>query len=196
MLACAQVVALCFLWTPQLKASFIQTYDLSQFTLTNTNADGTAMSPDGGLSLILTGGNDGSGLSGTTDFVMNATVGGLISFDFIYSACSLTDICDTPGFDFGGYLLDSNFIQVADTTGLSGKVSFNIVSGDTFGFRLGTLDNTGEPGILTITNFSGPEAASGVPEPSSGPVMLLIGAIAMSVRFLRSRNRKSKETKA
>ena len=196
LLAGAQVFALCLLSTPQLKASFIQAYDLSQFTLTNTNADGTAMSPDGGLSLILTGGNNGSGLSGTTDFVMVATLGGLISFDYTYSACSQTDICDTPGFDFGGYLLNTNFTQIADTTGMSGAVSFGINPGDTFGFRVGTADNTGEPGILTISNFSGPEGASGVPEPTTAPVICLIAGVAIWAQFWRSRNRKSRETNA
>ena len=53
---------------PQAKAASIP-YPLSDFVLTNSNADGTAVSPDGGISVILTGGNNGTGLSGTTDLL-------------------------------------------------------------------------------------------------------------------------------
>jgi hypothetical protein len=45
---------------------------------------------------------------------------------------------------------------------------FLATAGQQFGFRVSTFDNTGEPGMLTISNFNGPNAASSaVPEPSS-----------------------------
>src|ERR1019366_7756433 len=59
-----------FILIPQPKAAFIGDYALSQFTLTNTCTDapdlcnlspppdGSVTTPDGGLSIILTGGNN------------------------------------------------------------------------------------------------------------------------------------------
>src|SRR5262249_28187490 len=148
---------------PQAKASFIGTYDLSNFTLTNTNADGSAMTPDSGLTLVLTGPNNGSDLAGTTSLTISAAASGLLQFSYSYSSL------DTPEFDFAGYILGATFIQLADTDGQSGSISVPITAGQTFGFRVGSLDNTGEPGVLTISNFNAP---SNVPEPGTLPLAL------------------------
>ena len=189
----AAFVALSLFCTPHLHASFIQNYAPDQFALTNTNADGSAISPDDGLSLIITGGNNGSGLSGTTDFVTMVQQGGLITFDYSYSACSPTSLCDTPGYDFGGYILGSDFTQLSDTTGEFGSVSVTVSSGEAFGFRVGTVDNTGEPGILTVSDFNAPLTQS-APEPGTLPVMAVVAAAAGATLRLRIRRNKAMET--
>jgi hypothetical protein len=140
--------------------------------LTNTNADGTAVTPDGGLSILLTGGNNGSGFPGTTDLTMIAARAGVIQFDYSYASL------DPAPFDFSGYLLGSIFTQLTDTDGVSGSATFNVAAGELFGFRVGTTDNIGEPGILTISNFSAPVSETAAPEPGSF-LLLLAGAIAV-----------------
>jgi hypothetical protein len=156
-------------------------YTLSDFTLSNTNADGDWNTPDGGLTLNLIGGNNGSGLGGTTDFLLIAPVTVTFQFDYLYSSQ------DIPGYDRGGYVLNHTFNILGDTDGLSGTITVTVNAGEDFGFRVETDDNTGEPGILTVSTF---EAVS-TPEPG-GPwlVMVSAGAMAIAQGYRRSVQRK------
>jgi hypothetical protein len=162
-----------FSMAPKAEAGFIGNYSLGQFSLINTNADGSVTTPDGGLSIILVGGNSGSGLPGMTDLVITAAGTGLVQFSYAYSSL------DFPGYDYAGYLWDSTFIQLANTDGQSGAVSFPVINGELFGFRVGTVDNSGEPGILTLSNFGAPAGSGGnpIPEPRTAPI--LAAGIAM-----------------
>ena len=162
---------------PRAEAGLIP-YQLSLFSVVNTNADGTAVSPDGGESVILTGGNNGSGLSGTTDLTTTATAAGLIQFQYIYSSL------DSPMFDRGGYLIAGIFTPVADTDGQFGIASFFVMTGDIFGFRVETDDNTQEPGVFTISDFN-VDAAS-TPEPATLP-LVLVAVIAILFAMRRGR---------
>ena len=149
-------------------------YPLSGFSLENINADGSIASLNGGLSALLTGGNNGSGLEGTTDFITTATMTSTILVHFIYASL------DAPGFDAAGYLIGSSFSQFADADGQFGTATFSVVSGETFGFRVLTLDNTSEPGLLTISSF-----ATGVPEPRN----LFLMSTALILIEVRRRRR-------
>lgn len=120
-------------------ASFINEYAPNNWTLTNTDADGFASVQSGGLNLVLTGGNTGSGVPGLTDFTIAAPAAGTVAFSFDYSSL------DFPTFDFAGYLLGNTFVQLADSDGMSGNVKFAVSAGEQFGFRVGTADNQGEP---------------------------------------------------
>jgi len=159
---------------PVASASFIGGYDPAHFTLRNTNADGfvdTSLIP---LSIILTGGNTGSGLAGTTDYTAFAAAAGFVTFNFAFSTL------DIPGFDDAGFLLNGSFTSLATLDGQSGSRSFGVTSGQVFGFRMETSDNQGEPGKLTISNFSAP-----VPEPGTAFLFLGLGvflACCWSVR--------------
>ena len=164
-------------FAPRAEAGLIP-YQLSLFSVVNSNADGTAVSPDGGRSVILTGGNNGTGLSGTTDLITTATATGLIQFQYIYSSL------DDPMFDRGGYLIAGIFTPVADTDGQFGMTSFFVMTGDIFGFRVETDDNTQEPGVFAISDFN-VDAAS-TPEPATLPVVL-VAAIAMLFAMRRGR---------
>jgi hypothetical protein len=154
----------------QAQASSITAFSLV-FSLTNQSADGTGVGD--ALSLTLTGGNDGSGLAGTTDVLTASLADGTVNFDFSYSSL------DAPGFDSAGYLLGGVFVQLADTDGESGSASFPVSFGESFGFRVATADNGGEPGILTITNLSAPGTSS-IPEPGTLP-LALAGTLAMGL---------------
>ena len=59
---CSLVLAAIGFLAPSAHAGFVGPYSLGNFTLLNTNADGSASTLDGGLSVNLTGGNNGSGL--------------------------------------------------------------------------------------------------------------------------------------
>lgn len=177
-----------FALAPQAKAGFIGNYALNQFTLTNTNADGSAFTPDFGLSLVLTGGNNGSGDPGTTDFTRAATAAGLVQFQYSYSSLDDPGAIGSP-FDFAGYLLGGAFLELAHVDGQSGSAMFAVAAGQVFGFRAGTLDNLGEPGILTISNFSAPSGAA-VPEPGAAPVLLAAAAALATARRMNRTSRR------
>ena len=177
-----QALGLIIFLAPVAHAGFVGDYALNQFTLANTNADGFVSTPDNGLTAVLTGGNNGSGLPGTTDLLTTATGTGTVAFHYTYSAL------DFPGFDYAGYLVDSAFMQLADTDGQSGDATFTVTAGQMFGFRVGTLDNSGEPGILTISNFSAPSGGGGaVPEP--GTALILCTGLAVAAAYGRCRRR-------
>ncbi len=149
---------------------------LNEFILTNTSADGSINIANDGLSFVLTGGNNGSGVPGSTDFTVSARNAGTV--EFFYSYASL----DLPGFDIAGYLLGSTRVPLADANGESGFGSFSVGTGQTYGWYVSTLDNTGEPGVLTVT-FA--PTVSPVPEPGGFAFALTgIAALAVNRRLL------------
>ena len=171
-------------------ASFIGPYALSNFTLNNSSVcaldmpNGSVGSPDGGVTAVLTGSNSGSGCPGMTDLTINANGSGVVQFQFAYSSL------DAPMADFAGYLLAGAFTQLADTSGETGTVSFPVARGESFGFRVGTIDNTGEPGVLTISNFSAPTSGPAVPEPGTLSLgIVCLGAILVGQVVVRRSRR-------
>ena len=177
------VTALSVLCPQNARAAFIQNYDINNFTLTNTNGDGGAFTPDAGLTLVITGPNNGSGLPGTTDITIGSFGTGLVQFQYSYSSL------DFPGFDYAGYLLGGQFMQFADTDGQSAILVLPVTIGQSFGFRVGSLDNTGEPGILTISDFNAPVDGS-VPEPATFSMLLIAGGLAGVSHLRRKHGRK------
>ena len=155
-------------------AAFIGPYAPGNFSLVNTNANGMATLQQDG-SLLVIGPQNGSGDSGTTDFLIAAVETGVVSFNFFYVSQ------DFPGFDYAGYILANSFTQLADTVGTSGLVTFNVMNGQTFGFRVGSADNTGEPGQLTISNFTAPLSnGTATPEPGT---WALTAAVLLAIMF-------------
>lgn len=170
---------------PRAEAAFIGPYDPNNFSLINSNADGlAALQMDG--SLLIIGGNNGSGSLGMTDFLVAALEAGIVTFNFYYSAQ------DAPTYDDAGYMLGGSYFQFADTIGTSGSVSFGVTAGQMFGFRVRTADNTGEPGQLTISDFSAPTGGSAIPEPSTWLTMAA-GFAALLAGSRRKRLNTSKD---
>ena len=158
---CVCLLALMLTIPIGMNAAFIGSYDPNNWTLTNNEADGLATLQNDG-SLVIIGGNNGSGNSGYTDFLIAAVETGIVSFHFFYTSQ------DAPGGDSAGYILNNVYTELANSVASPpGDILFNVIAGQTFGFRILTVDNTGEPGILTISNFSAPSGLSGVPEPST-----------------------------
>jgi hypothetical protein len=120
-------------------------------------------------------------LAGTTEFVVAAVAPGVVEFDYLYS-CT-----DFPGWDSAGYLVGGTYVQLADAGGQSElDFTFPVSAGETFGWRIVTEDNTGEPGTLTIMNFSAPlpEPAGVVPEPG-GLMLMCIGVAFVALGQVR-----------
>jgi hypothetical protein len=181
----------------QLNGAFTGDYTLAKFSLTNTNlnpadayaANGYAQIDSNGW-LVLTGSNTGSGLApgSVTDLTIASKGTGIVMFDWAYSSL------DFPEYDIGGYLLNGSFVALADTDGWSGSITFPVVMGNSFGFRVRTLDNQGEPGVLTIKNFSAPSSLAAIPEPSTFGLMIIGAAAVSATRASRVRRGRRQET--
>ena len=150
-------------FTLPLRAAFLGPYEFSDFTLININADGTAAWD--GTSLLLTGGDNGSGVQGFTNFFAVATEAGIIKFDYSYVT---TDLYGDPLYDEAGYVVAGVFTQLYDPP--SGHASFAVEQGQGFGFQVRTEDNTVGPAILTIT----PAQTQAIPEPATTLPIFLV----------------------
>lgn len=215
------LLGLCHVFSKQAKADFngdfVGYYSLNNFTLTNTSngtngcvsydtnscpGDLTSSQMNSTGSVELIGGNFGNGLYGTTDLLITAATSGTVQVYWSYSSSDPSSSGTFPygcgvGFtgscDDAGYLLDGNFVELADDIHqqtMSTLLTFSVTAGETFGFRVETLDNLGEPGIFTIMD---PAVASGaVPEPRSGAVLLLFiaGVVAGERRIARIKRKK------
>ena len=187
------VLALLAVFAVNAEADFVGYYALTNWTLTNTNngnapsyTNGTASTPDDGQTVVITGGNSGSGEYGATDLFITAAASGIVQFDWSYYSSDPSSSGEYPygcglGFtgscDDAGYLLNGNYVALAnDIDQGSGVVSFSVTAGETFGFEVETMDNLGGPGIFTISDFSAP-----VPEPRINVALIGLAAILLAV---------------
>jgi hypothetical protein len=130
---------------------FTGAYDPSNWTLTNPDGDiDLTNAASGQIDLI--GSDTGSTLPANTDWTISITPAraGSLSFDWSYGTL------DTGSDDTAGYLLNGFFTELASVDGETSNspVTFVLNPGDTFGFRVATLTNSGGPGIFTVSNFN------------------------------------------
>ena len=150
------------------------------FGVVNTNADGSIINPSvlfpgDSSSFDLTGGNNGDGLEGQTTYIATALSAFIVQFQWSYTSCfppneqPPSDACDSPGYDWTGYLVNQTLTLLTDTDtgGVAGSASFAVSSLSVFGWYVGTLDNEGEPGTLTVSDVSFTPVNSDVPEPGT-----------------------------
>jgi hypothetical protein len=186
---CVAVLLVFPLFPIQAQAGFVGYYAPDNFTITNTNADGFMTLLDSGSAIVLTGGNNGSGLYGTTDLVILAPAGGVVQFRYLFVTLDI-DPNSGATFDDAGYLVGDAFTEF--TPLLSPRpvtVSFIVSSGQSFGFRVETRDNTGEPGVVTISDFSAPQP---VPESGFGVLMPFLAGAYFAWQRLHSRIHREK----
>ncbi len=137
---------------------FTACYDPSTWTFTNTNADGSVNTAGAPASIALTGGDDGSGLNGTSDYTHMALTGGIVCFDWSYSSTDTDPFFDHANFYLNGVGTNLNGFDATLGGPLtqSGTHSATVAAGDVFGFQVNTLDNIFGSASLTISNFSAP----------------------------------------
>ncbi|AFZ35236.1 hypothetical protein Sta7437_1674 [Stanieria cyanosphaera PCC 7437] len=150
-------------------SGFQGAYAPANWTFTNSNADGSVNTSSAPNSITLTGGNNGSGSSGTTDYTIAAVSNSTIAFNWNYSTV------DGPSWDPFNFLLNGTPTQLTNSGGAqtqSGLASFNVNTGDIFGFRISTVDNVFGPGVVTISNFPDATAVPFDVSPTTGLLML------------------------
>jgi hypothetical protein len=171
---------------------------ITAFGVVNTNADGSVITPSAlfpgdSSSFDLTGGNNGDGLQGQTTYIATALSAIIVQFQWSYTSCfppnqqPPSDACDSPGFDWTGYLVNQTLVQLTDTdTGpVVASAKFAVGAGSVFGWYVGTFDNTGEPGTLTVSRVSFTSASSDTPEPGTLALcMTWLVALAASRRSI------------
>ena len=152
----------------QAAADFSGPYAPANWLLT-TNG-GTGGATNDGTTLVLTGDNNAPG--NNTDYTIAAAASGTMSFDWNYTSI------DTGTYDSGGYLINGAYTALADNaTPGGGSQSIPVNAGDIIGFRVFSADGLFGPGVLTITNFSGP-----VPAPGA---LALLGLAGLTARRRR-----------
>ncbi len=134
------------------RADFSGPYDHSLWTFDAYGGDGSATGDT--ATLVLTG-DDAPGLI-ITMYTIEAPGDGTFSFDWSYT-CT-----DAPGWDAGGYVVAGLIYELSHTSGENGSGSVPVLEGDTIGFFVDTSWGSNGPGVLTVTNFSGP-TPSGAP---------------------------------
>ena len=157
------------------------------WTFLDTNANGSVDETNAPTSITLTGGDNGSFESGTTDYTIAAVADGTLSFDWNYTTEA------GPGTDPFEFLLNGIDTTLTDPGGVqtqSGSFMSILLTGDTFGFRIRTTDNLAGPGIVTISNF---DISNATPIPFEfNPVagVAILGGLWAGKRFLKSRKTK------
>lgn len=162
----------------ELQQDFAGPYAPANWTFSANGGDGSVDTTGAPNSITLNGSDSQTGNFINTDYTTMAAGSGPVSFDYDYYS---TDSIFYDGF---GYLLNGAFTQIVDNGSQgSGFSQFNVVAGDTFGFRVYTSDDRYGRGTATISNFSAP-----VP----GPVPLLgVGAAFSYSRRLRRRTSRA-----
>ncbi len=148
------------------------------WTFTNSNADGFVNTSGAPASISLTGGNNSSFNSGTTSYTTTAAAAGTVTFNWNYATGDVSAFWDPFG-----YLLNGSFIQVTNNGGgvvQNGTSTFNVLAGDSFGFRIFTRDNIFGRASVTISNFSAP-----IPEPSTVLSLLVLGGLGAGLKYLK-----------
>jgi len=195
------LLALTLAFAPRADAGFIGYYDIGNWMQLNTLLDGTpypagngmATTADSGATVLVVGSNSGDGgTSSKFDFLITAPTAGTVMFTYTYTSLDTLLPCDPGPCDQGAFVVNGVFMgpilgtsdaQVTSPT----TFSFSVNAGDVFGFEVDSADNSGEPGNLTLSNFSAPAPLS-VPEPGTAGMLGLGAAAAASVwRRLKSR---------
>ncbi|MBD2118355.1 MULTISPECIES: PEP-CTERM sorting domain-containing protein [Microcystis] len=176
---------------------FQDAYDPINWTFANNNADGFVDTSGAPASISLTGGDNGSNSSGTTNYTTTAAAAGTVTFDWNYSTADV--LVDFTCSNLPNSFCDP-FVVLVNGVGTiplnpsggspqSGTSTFNVLAGDSFGFRIATADNFFGRGSVTISNFSAPgpmaPPPTSVPEPSTVLSLLVLGGLGAGLKYLK-----------
>ncbi|WP_149989259.1 PEP-CTERM sorting domain-containing protein [Microcystis aeruginosa] len=164
------------------------------WTFTNSNADGFVNTGGAPASISLTGGSNSSFSFGTTDYTTTAAAAGTVTFNWNYStadALTAFSCSNLPNNFCDPFVVLVNGVQTiplnpSGGTTQSGTSTFNVLAGDSFGFRIATEDNLGGRGSVTISSFSAPAPVpASVPEPSTVLSLLVLGGLGAGLKYLK-----------
>ena len=183
-----------------LTMGFQSEYAPANWTLTNSNADGSVNTAAAPTSISLTGGNNGSNTVGRTSYTITAPSSGTVSFDWSYTTPdSVTSpFCTSfPNTTFCDPLIrvlnGAETILISPSGGgfQNGSDSFAVIAGDVFGFRIDTSDNRFGAATTTFSNFSAPSATP-VPFEFSPVVGLTMLGVGYGVKRLWHKKKATK----
>jgi hypothetical protein len=177
--------------TESLAINFSGSYAPINWTLTNTNANGSVNTASAPTSINVTGGNAVFGGFGSTSYTVTAAGSGTVTFNWSYSTPD-TNASFDPLFRVLNGSKTTLFARSVKTG--SGTDSFTVATGDVFGFGIDTIDNSFGAGSTTFSNFSAPDATP-VPfdfDPSLGLAALGLGfgGKRLLKTFLRNKSKK------
>ena len=165
-------------------ASFVGTYDVSNWTTTSTGTP-PAGGPPAGVdtsgapnAVTLNGGDSGCTTFTVTDCTVQFTITAQTNQIQFHWAYTTADAFGASGDPFG-YLVNAAFFQLTADFGpdtQSGDVTVALAPSDTFGFFVDCLDCTLGSSSTTISQFAAAGATATAPEPAS----LLLFAVALA----------------
>jgi len=143
---------------------FTGPFDVSNWATVNQSTNGFFDTSGAPNSVVIYGGNDGSGQQGFTSFsVVNPYPYKIqITFDWSYTTADFSSFWDP--FWVVTYFFGGNWTKITDDLGpasQSGSAKFGLLPLNVFSFRIETLDNYFGRGQVSISNFAA------VPEPTS-----------------------------
>ena len=167
--------------TPAHAVGFSGSYAPANFTLTNTNSNGSVNTSGAPNSIVLTGSDNISGINGALNYFTTAAAAGTFSFDWNYTTLDAATFFDPFSVLINGVattLTDNSF----STTNQSSTYATTVNLGDTIGWQVSTTDNVGGAPNVTISNFAAPNASTAVPEPFTIIGTCIGGAAALRMR--------------
>ena len=131
---------------------FKDNYAPSNWTFLNTNSDGNIDTSNVPNSIVLTGGNNGSHISGNSSYSILCAIETTISFDWNYTTSDFAG----SHFDYPQVLVNGiamAFDNYGEALTQSGTIEVTIPAGETFGINMFTTDNYSGSASVQISNF-------------------------------------------
>ena len=161
-------------------SGFSGEFATSNFTLNTNGGDGSVNLGGAPASIALSGSNADTNAMVDTDYTITVATDTMLSFNWSYSTEDSAASYDPAYYVINGA---SNLI-FDDSLSISGSGAVSSIvlnAGDTFGFRVKTIDDSLGRATLTITGVVG---TNPIPEPSTYAAVAGIGAL-VSVAYRR-----------
>ncbi len=165
------------------QADFSRQYAPSYFTLNLQNANGSVNTSGAPGNITLSGGDNGSGSPGKTDYTTISPVDGPVSFDWNY--LSPFDVASSNPFNFVVNNVATNIYADSTASSSSGTYNTTVTAGQKFGFEVAASNNGNLGASIKISNFSAP-----VPEPMS--ILGSLTAITFGANLCRTFKQQKK----